>query len=253
MYLKQPLQKWVFVALFLTQVMALAQTPLQREQIKNTYNGNLLVALEANFTAQHLAEKQAAIQAAQVRNLPIRFTLENGAVVELQKIMADGTPIYYQTYNDDAAISTRTNFLNSGGGLGLSLDGQNMIAYVWDGGHARVSHQEYDGPGGNNRVSVEDAGSEGGTQLNFHAAHVTGTITASGVQAAAKGMAPQSKVRGYMWNNDKAEATSAAANGMLLSNHSYGFRSDLVPDYYFGLIFLNLGTGIKSCTMPLII
>ena len=37
-----------------------------------------------------------------------------------------------------------------------------------------------------------------------------------------------------MWNNDIAEATAAAANGMLLSNHSYGFRSDLVPDYYFG-------------------
>jgi hypothetical protein len=47
-------------------------------------------------------------------------------------------------------------------------------------------------------------------------------------------MAPQSRVRGYMWNNDIAEATSAAANGMLLSNHSYGYRSDMVPDYYFG-------------------
>jgi len=47
-------------------------------------------------------------------------------------------------------------------------------------------------------------------------------------------MAPQSRNRGYMWNNDIAEATSAAANRMLISNHSYGYRSDMVPDYYFG-------------------
>ena len=109
-----------------------------------------------------------------------------------------------------------------------------MTAHVWDGGHARVTHQEYDGPGGSNRVSIQDAASEGGTQLNFHAAHVTGTITASGVDPNAKGMAPQSKIHGYMWNNDVAEATTAAANGMIISNHSYGFRGDLVPDQYFG-------------------
>ena len=160
--------------------------------------------------------------------------MEDGGFAELQRIDSDGSLIYYRTFNVAAARSTRTNHLNIGGSLGLSLDGQNMIAYVWDGGHARVTHQEYDGPGGNDRVTVEDAASEGGTQLNFHAAHVTGTITASGFVANAKGMAPRSRVRGYMWNNDLSEATSAAGNGMLISNHSYGFNSQFVPDYYFG-------------------
>jgi len=37
-----------------------------------------------------------------------------------------------------------------------------------------------------------------------------------------------------MWNNDLAEATAAAANGMLISNHSYGFIADQVPDQWFG-------------------
>jgi hypothetical protein len=78
-----------------------------------------------------------------------------------------------------------------------------------------------------------DTASEG-LDLNFHAAHVTGTIMAAGVVPNAKGMAPQANVEGYKWNNDTGEATAAAAEGMLVSNHSYGFRPDLLPDYYFG-------------------
>ena len=53
-------------------------------------------------------------------------------------------------------------------------------------------------------------------------------------------MAPQASAVGYEWNNDISEATSAAGNGMLISNHSYGYaaRNSLgqpqLPDYYFG-------------------
>ncbi|MAP53572.1 GEVED domain-containing protein [Altibacter sp.] len=218
----------------LTCGMLFAQTPTEREKITSRYDVQALDQLESSLRSKATLQKQEAATIAQQRNLEQRLILPDGGIAELQYIAPDGSPIYYRTFNVNAAISTRANYLNSGGGLGLSLDGQSMICYVWDGGHARVSHQEYDGPGGTNRVTVEDAASEGGTQLNYHAAHVTGTITASGVQANAKGMAPHSRVRGYMWNDDKAEATAAAAAGMLLSNHSYGYRSDLVPDYYFG-------------------
>ncbi|WP_193550704.1 GEVED domain-containing protein [Marixanthomonas ophiurae] len=221
-------------ALLLIAGMAFSQTESQLKQITSRYDLQNLSQLEKRLDSKNKQQKQEVLALAQQRNIETRVQLADGGFAELQYFADDGSPIYYRTFNANAAVSTRANFLNSGGGLGLNLDGQNMIAYVWDGGHARVTHQEYDGPGGNNRVSVEDASSEGGTQLNFHAAHVTGTITASGVQASAKGMSPQSKVRGYMWNNDIAEATAAASNGMLLSNHSYGFRSDLVPDYYFG-------------------
>jgi len=211
-----------------------AQTPAERQVIQSKSNVSQLTQLAQDYEATYLNNKNAAIQKALIDNIPVKVTLEDGSFAELQRFTADGTPIYYKTYNVAAAKSTRANHLNIGGSLGLSLDGQNMTGYVWDGGHARASHQEYDGAGGTNRVTIQDAASEGGTQLNFHAAHVTGTITASGVVANAKGMAPRSRVNGYMWNNDVSEATSAAANGMLLSNHSYGFRSDLVPDQYFG-------------------
>ena len=227
--------KWTMtVSALLLCAFVFAQTPAETKKITSRYNVPALQQLETTLIAEALAKRQQAASFAQQKNIQQRIVMPNGAIAELQYIAEDGSPIYYQTFNVNAAISTRANYLNSGGGLGLNIDGQNMTAYVWDGGHARVSHQEYDGAGGSNRVTVEDAASEGGTQLNYHAAHVTGTITASGVQANAKGMAPQSRVRGYMWNNDVAEATAAAANGMLLSNHSYGYRSDLVPDYYFG-------------------
>jgi len=218
----------------LTAGIAFSQTEAQKQEITSRYNQEELDALQKRLVTKNQHQKQETNNLATQRGLQKRVVLADGGVAELQYIADDGSPIYYRTFNVNAAKSTRADYLNSGGGLGLSIDGQNMTAYVWDGGHARVSHQEYDGAGGSNRVSVEDAASEGGTQLNYHAAHVTGTIGASGVQANAKGMAPQSRVRGYMWNNDIAEATSAAANGMLLSNHSYGYRSDMVPDYYFG-------------------
>ncbi|WP_299433608.1 fibronectin type III domain-containing protein [uncultured Aquimarina sp.] len=224
----------VFSTMFLLSTGVFAQSKEARSEIRSKSNISKLNQLQVQNTEKAVTLKKAAIQAAQRNGWPVKTTLEDGSFAELQRLSEDGSPIYYVTSNVAAARSTRANHLNSGGSLGLNLDGQNMTAYVWDGGHARASHQEYDGAGGNNRVTIQDTSTEGGLQLNFHAAHVTGTIMASGVQANAKGMASQAKVNGYMWNNDVAEATTAAANGMLLSNHSYGFRSDLVPDQYFG-------------------
>jgi len=224
------MSKIVLSVLLLSCSVVFSQTKEEQELITSRYDLQKLNQLESSFSSQALQQKQAVTQFAQQRGIETRITLEDGGYAELQRIDPDGSLIYYRTLNVDAARSTRTNHLNAGGSLGLNLMGQNMYAYVWDGGHARASHQEYHGAGGSNRYTVMD----GTVSLNFHAAHVTGTIMASGVVANAKGMAPHSRVRGYDWNNDLSEATTAAGNGMLISNHSYGFRSDLVPNYYFG-------------------
>lgn len=222
--------KIVLSVLLLSYSVVFSQTKEEQELITSRYDLQKLNQLESSFSSKELQDKQSVILFAQQRGIETIITLEDGGYAELQRIDPDGSLIYYRTLNVDAARSTRTNHLNSGGSLGLNLMGQNMIAHVWDGGHARASHQEYHGAGGNNRYTVMD----GAVSLNFHAAHVTGTIMASGVVANAKGMAPNSRVNGYDWNNDLSEATTAAGNGMLISNHSYGFRSDLVPNYYFG-------------------
>ncbi|QNK76757.1 S8 family serine peptidase [Winogradskyella sp. PAMC22761] len=212
-----------------------AQTDMQKKQIVSRYNKELIENLSSKFNKLAKAEKEIAKQMAIANDWPLIIKTED-SYMELQKVSSEGKPIYYRTFNVDASRSTRANHLNSGGSLGLSLDGQNMIAHVWDGGLARSSHQEYDGLGGNNRFSVGD----GTTTLNYHSAHVTGTIIASGVVANAKGMAPQASAVGYEWNNDTSEATAAAGNGMLISNHSYGYAARnssgqaQLPSYYFG-------------------
>ncbi|WP_298955343.1 GEVED domain-containing protein [uncultured Nonlabens sp.] len=222
-----------FVALFCFSTVA--QTQKERDVITSRMDLPALKTLEQRFKAHFQQEKREALDYARANNLLVRKTLKDGTLLEIQRIER-GTPIYYSTSNVAAAKSTRANFLHNGGGLGLNLEGQNMTGYIWDGGLARASHQEYDGPGGSNRFSIGD----NSTTLNFHAAHVTGTVIAYGAQANAKGMAPKANAVGHDWNNDKAEVTAQVANGMLLSNHSYGyaardrFGSPQLPDYFFG-------------------
>ncbi|EGV43232.1 T9SS type A sorting domain-containing protein [Bizionia argentinensis JUB59] len=223
------------MALMFTVFTGFSQTDAEKAQITNDYNKQNIERLTSEFTSKATIEKRKANQMAKEKNWPLIIE-KDGAYMELQKVSETGTPLYYTTFNVDAAKSTRANHLNSGGSLGLNLNGQNMTAHVWDGGLARVSHQEYDGQGGSNRFSAGD----NSTALNYHSAHVTGTIIASGVVAKAKGMAPHAKAKGYDWNNDAAEASSASANGMLISNHSYGYATrnsqgqPQLPSYYFG-------------------
>ncbi len=206
------------------------------DKIKLDYDLKKLNELQAEYIKKSQVEKLIAYNIAKEKGWKLKIVFLDGSIAELQRVTTEGNPIYYTTLNVDASKSTRTNHLNSGGSLGLNLNGNDMTAHVWDGGIARATHQEYDGSGGNNRYSVGD----GTTFLNFHSAHVTGTIMASGVVANAKGMAPESNVVGYDWNFDEPEVISAASNGMLISNHSYGFRerdpsgNPLLPNYYFG-------------------
>src|SRR5690606_41809050 len=118
-----------------------------------------------------------------------------------------------------------------------------MKAYVWDGGHPLTTHQEYKDSNGNTRVFISDAANP---SLHPHAAHVVGTITAKGVQPQAKGMAPKSKVFAYEWNMDVSEATLAAASGMLISNHSYGYDSSTLNNLTDAWIFGAYDTNARS-------
>lgn len=197
--------------------------------------------------AQEERDRVAVEQYIKANGLSRRSNKADGGLRELMRILPDGTLLYYETTNADAARSTRTDYLNSGGGLGLSLDGDNLTAHVWDGGHARASHREYDGPGGTNRISIGDTP----LSLNFHAAHVTGTIASSGAfDADSKGMAPEADAVSYDWNSDTSEAATATLDatinngfGMLVSNHSYGFGmrdgsgNPQLADWFLGRYF----------------
>ena len=180
------------------------------------------------------AQKLKALDLAKRNGWPIFTKGKNGSIQELMSVSPDGFPIYYATTNVNAAKSTRTNFLNTGGTLGLNLDGQGMVARVWDGGTARRSHNGFGG-----RVTTVDDPT--GTTYSDHGTHVTGTILAlpwSNGSSGVKGMATLATARTFYWDNDESEALSEVLNGMLLSNHSYGVpivsASSTLPAWYIG-------------------
>ena len=226
------LKKSFTFCLLLCLTIGYSQNEQQRKQIIKSYDLNKLNQLKEQFSLNEVIEKEKAIKAAKINGWPIIKYNKDGSFDELQRLRIDGTPVYYSTYNEDAAISTRANFMHSGGGLGLNVEGQGMTAHVWDGGATRTTHEDFSG-----RVTIND-GVTVGNANSFHAQHVTGTIVGLGLGNVSgrnsKGMAPQASALTHDWNSDLSEATVEAANGMLLSNHSYGSNITAVPDWAFG-------------------
>ncbi|NPD83765.1 S8 family serine peptidase [Lentimicrobium sp. L6] len=168
----------------------------------------------ANEKAQSFTVKKAeALRYAKKNDIPV-FIENDEVFMELMSIDFYGNPQYYRTENEVAAKTISTNKVHTGGGSGLNLNGSGMTVHEWDGGAIRTSHQELTG-----RVTQVD----GATTTHYHAQHVAGTLIGSGVVSSAKGMAPQAQLRAFDWNSDESEMATEAANGALVSNHSYGY------------------------------
>lgn len=150
-------------------------------------------------------------------NIPIRQELDDGTLMELVDVK-DGKPVFYMTENLGAAQTTRANELWEGGNSGLELTGEgyNQLG-EWDGGSVRSSHQEFTDQGVS-RVTQMD----GNSSTHYHATHVAGTMVAAGINPNAKGMAYGGNLKAWTWTNDQSEMAAAAAQGLEISNHSYG-------------------------------
>lgn len=207
------------------------QNSNQKLRVLSKTNSSNLNKLQLKLSEESLLKRQEAYAIAKQKGWEIKgFDKEKQSFYQLMRV-DNGHPIYYVTDNTSAAASTRANQLNTGGSLGLNLNGEGMEIYVWDSGHARMSHNEFDGAGGQNRVTAID----GTAEVKYHSSHVMGTILASGYDSKAKGMAPYAKGYTAEWTDDEKEVAAKAAEGMLISNHSYGLGAHLVPDYYFGM------------------
>lgn len=209
-----------------------AQTKEDVVKIIKNYDVEAIKAKAIFFEALEKKEKELAIAEALKKGWPIIVEKKDGGFEELMGLTPDGYPIYYSTTNANAAKSTRAVHLNSGGTLGLNLNGENMVARVWDGGTVRRTHNLFE-----NRVTTVDDVS--GTTYDSHATHVTGTILASDASASTKGMAYNATGRTFNWTNDESEALSEVLGGMLISNHSYGVRitsnsGAIQPAWYIG-------------------
>ena len=185
------------------------------QKITAEYDMPKLKEKEVFYRKKAHEEREKAIAKAQANNWPIYTIKEDGSISELMKLSPEGFPIYYVTDNVNAAKSTRANHLNTGGSLGLTLNGQGMTVREWDGGNVRTTHNAFGG-----RVTVVDDPTNATTVL--HSTHVCGTLVAAASPASVKGMAYQANARTFNWTDDDSEAISEAQGGMLISNHSYG-------------------------------
>lgn len=200
--------------------------------IVGSYDLSKIKELQTELKQKTTLEKQKAEAKAKINNWPIREIHKDGSISELMKLTPDGFPIYFTNNNANAAKSTRANHLNTGGSLGLDLNGQGMVARVWDGGTVRSTHNLFTG-----RVTIVDDPTS--TTYAAHSTHVTGTIIASNAAANTKGMAYLATARTFEWTNDNSEALSEVQLGMLLSNHSYGVpitgsTGTVLPAWYIG-------------------
>lgn len=210
----------LFSFLVIISSHSFGQTLVQRNQ--TIPFGNRLTSLKDRLEVSQKERKALAMEYAAKNGLTNGKIYRDNKVIEIQKLAADNTPLYYTTYNLNAAKSTGADGLWTGGRLELDLNGESMTLGAWDGSAVRTSHQEF----GDRVIMVDGTRFNNSNSGTEHATHVAGTLVASGVSSTAKGMAPKANLRANDWNFDESEMAAFGAAGFLISNHSYGFCTD---------------------------
>ena len=206
------MRKFLFLFIFSTSLLTYshAQIGTQKDVLTNTAK-SLEVESRSNFSEAIIKSKQ--------KGWPLEYKSKDNQTSSLIGIDKFGLPIYLTTYADPVqAITVNTHQVWQGGSTGFNLSGSsdsitNRIG-VWDESSPRLTHNEFTG-----RLVLKDNASK----TVDHPTHVAGIIMSKGVNPLAKGMSYGVKgAYAYDWNNDVSEMASAAANGLLISNHSYG-------------------------------
>jgi hypothetical protein len=207
--------------LILTGILALALFAPTLGTARTADDPAAVARLEA--LASDLKAKADAMRTPQYRSLLAdkagpQARLNTDPSIQLMGIDRRGRPLFYTMENLNAAQTISTDQVWPGGGAGLNLTGANAAGElaIWDGGGVLLTHQEFGG-----RVTQIDSPS----YTHYHPTHVAGTIAASGFDPDAIGMSPDALLHAYDWSYDESEMASAAAGGLLVSNHSYGFAT----------------------------
>ena len=175
-----------------------------------------LRGLAGDFAAEAESARTPAFRELAARARGPQGALNADRDLKLVGFDRSGLPRFLGVHNLNAARTVSTTAVWPGGSSGYDLDGANAVGElaIWDAGYVRLTHNEF-----GSRVSKGDAASS----THYHATHVAGTMVASGYDAGAKGMSPAAYLVSYDWTNDESEMASAAAGGLLVSNHSYGY------------------------------
>ncbi len=216
-----------FYSLVITGLLLISLTAdSSGQQLPAVTNNKELSDFSVSSKALFNQGRQQAFLSANTHGWAVRRKTKKGGVVALQGVNKKGFPVYFAT--DDNIISAatvNTTTVWPGGSLGLNLSGSSAVLVnklaIWDGGAVYRQHQEFAGK----TITIKDT-----SGIIDHATHVGGTLLAKGVYPPAKGMAfNATSLLSYDFNNDVGEM-SAAAPGLLLSNHSYGEMGGWVFD-----------------------
>jgi hypothetical protein len=227
----------LFTGLIVACLMASSAAPPVRAQ--DSTNKEELRLLSEQFS-RYVDEHRPPLYYDMLRSSdPAQAALNRDKNIQLIYIDDNGMPVYYGVHNLIAAKTISTDRVWPGGGAGYSLTGSgtasNQFA-LWDAGGVLLTHQEFGG-----RVINAD----GHSGSHPHSTLVAGTLVAAGVVANAKGMSYQANLGSYDWSYDNSEMVTAASNGLLVSNHSYGrvtgweWNSDQSVWYWYGTVSIS--------------
>lgn len=204
--------------LFLSCLTLYGQTPEEIQEIQKSTNVDSLRKMSEAFKIRHELERKRVLAIAQINGWPVSIVLPGGGKKHLIGINSSMRPIYQEPFNAGSSKMMGADKLYTGGSLGLNVNGESMTAVVFDDGGVRATHEAYEG-----RVQYLDTIYY---TPDSHSTHVAGTISASGLfqSGKARGIAPKSNVHAYSRYNVNSVSRQAdlAANGLLVSNHSYG-------------------------------
>lgn len=228
--------KIIFIAQ-LVSIATVAQTAEDRQIIRKSSDQNSLYALKQKNQKLY-TEQQNKIKAYLLNNPGTKkIFYKNGSVYFLHHINSDGRPVYINTKDTQQILNTKTHQLYQGGSLGINVTGTNMVAGVWDGGQVSTTHELLEG-----KVQMQNGQTLADPIGDLHMSAVSGIIAgrdlsgnSSTLAAGAKGIACDATTKNYDWDNDLSEMTGFAADGYLISNHSYGYSNlNDIPVWTFG-------------------
>lgn len=219
----------VYLVVILYNSLLLSQTAQEKIEISKASNKEANQLLMQRLLSEKAQNNQRIINYLKNNKLQVSYE-KNNVAYQLDRITDEGFPLYLRTDNVGSSATNRTNKLYSGGGLGLNVQGQNMIAGVWDGSIPLTNHVGITGRNTNGDGTTFVSGLNG-----QHGTHVTGTVIASGTgNPNSKGIAFEGSTKNFNWTDDTIEMLNEAQTGMLVSNHSYGYSTTGLPIFYYG-------------------
>ena|SRR5690606_21787990 len=221
--MKCKISKMLFAALALGLTVpgvSYAQEGKDLDYIIQNSNVQELNSLAKDFEQRYSENYKRAVEKAEQLGMPISgYNEEKGYAYQLRRITDNDELIYQRTYNNVATGSSittvRANYMHE-----IGVEGQGMNIGIWEGSIPMQSHFSFGG-----RITIKDGGSQSSNVNHLsHATHVAGTLAANDILPNIKGFMPQAASiwANSKWNQDIGYMPSQAAQGLLVSNHSYG-------------------------------